>query len=129
DKVIGEAESFAATASEKVRSQFPEWDVSSEIVTGTPAWELIDAAARWNADLVVIGSKGRSAISRLLIGSVSKRLATDAGCSVRVARPNTKAAGDNIRIVIGVDGSPAAEQAIYAVGQRVWPSGTEVDLI
>ena len=27
--------------------------------------------------------------------------------------------------MIGVDGSPAAEQAIYAVGQRVWPAGTE----
>jgi nucleotide-binding universal stress UspA family protein len=28
-----------------------------------------------------------------------------------------------------VDGSPAAEQAIYAIGQRVWQNGTEVRLI
>jgi nucleotide-binding universal stress UspA family protein len=31
--------------------------------------------------------------------------------------------------MIGVDGSPAAEQAISAVGQRVWPTGTEVLLV
>src|ERR1044072_3003941 len=34
-----------------------------------------------------------------------------------------------MRILIGYDGSPAAEQAIYAVGQRVWQEGTEVRLI
>jgi len=28
-----------------------------------------------------------------------------------------------------VDGSPAAEQAIYAVGQRVWPTGTVARLV
>ena len=98
---------------------------------GTPEWVLLDAAAKWNADLIVVGSQGRSAMKRFFLGSVSKRIVTDARSSVRVVRPRTQARseGDPPRLIIGVDGSPAAEHAIYAVGQRIWPSGTEVRLI
>jgi len=128
-RVIKEAGEFALKAADELRSRFPEWSVSCEVITGTPAWELIDAANRWNADLAVVGSQGRSAIGRLLLGSVSKKLATDAGCSVRVARRAVKRGGGPPRIIIGVDGSPAAEEAIHAVGQRVWEYGTEVRLI
>ena len=128
-RVIKEASEFASKAADVLRSQFPEWDVSSKVITGTPAWEMIDAANRWNADLVVVGSQGRSAIGRLFLGSVSKRLATDAGCSVRVARSDAKRKIRAPRIIIGVDGSPAAELAIHAVGQRVWEGGTEVRLV
>jgi len=31
--------------------------------------------------------------------------------------------------MIGVDGSPEAEQAVREVGMRVWPAGTEVRII
>lgn len=128
-RVIKEAGEFAGKAADELRTQFPEWSVSSEVITGAPAWELIDAANRWNADLLVVGSQGRSAIGRLFLGSVSKRLATDAACSVRVARRADTGSGGAPRIIIGVDGSLAAEQAIYAVGQRVWEGGTEVRLV
>jgi nucleotide-binding universal stress UspA family protein len=129
DRVVKEAEGSASAAAEKLSSHFPAWSVSQEVLTGSPAWELIDAADRLNADLLVVGSKGRSAINRLLLGGVSKRVATDARCSVRVARETDKVDEDPIRIIVGVDGSPAAEQAIFAVGQRVWAAGTEVHLI
>jgi len=36
---------------------------------------------------------------------------------------------DPIRIVIGVDGSSEARQAVSAVGRRIWPEGTEVRII
>jgi nucleotide-binding universal stress UspA family protein len=128
-RVIKEASEFALKAADTLRTHFPEWSVRSEVITGTPVWELIDAANRWEADLVVVGSHGRSAIGRLFLGSVSKRLATDASCSVRVARGAGKGKLKAPRIIIGVDGSPAAEQAIHSVGQRVWEDGTEVKLI
>ena len=127
-RVIKEASEYASKAAGTLRTQFPEWNVSSEVITGPPAWELIDAANRWDADLLVVGSHGRSAIGRLFLGSVSRRLATDASCSVRVARA-VKVRRKVPRIIIGVDGSPAAEQAIHSVGQRVWGDGTEVKLI
>src|SRR5690349_14522939 len=40
-RVVKEAEEFASQAVSRLRSEFPEWRVTSEVVTGTPAWELI----------------------------------------------------------------------------------------
>jgi nucleotide-binding universal stress UspA family protein len=130
ERVTKEAKDAASRAKKRVQKLFPEWKVRAEVMIGTPAWVLIDVANKWGADLVVVGSQGRSALKRLFLGSVSKRVVTDSRCSVRVARPRSQPDADAPpRIIIGVDGSPAAEQAIYAVGQRVWPDGTEVRLI
>lgn len=129
-KVLKETKELAAQGEKRARELFPDWRVSSEIFTGTPAWVLIDAGVNLNTDLIVVGSEGRSAIGRLFLGSVSKRIATDARSSVRVARSVAQDSSDAPpRIIVGVDGSPAAEQAIYAVGQRVWQDGTEVRLV
>ncbi len=129
-KVIEEAQEYTAQGKKRVQEFFPDWHVRSEVFTGSPAWVLIDAADNLKADLIVVGSQGRSAIGRLFLGSVSKRIAADANCSVRVVRSNVQNGLDPPpRIIVGVDGSPAAEQAIYAVGQRVWQDGTEVRLI
>lgn len=43
-------------------------------VTGSPAERLAEIADSGNFDLVVVGSKGRGAVSRVLIGSVTDRL-------------------------------------------------------
>jgi len=129
-KVIEETTELAKQGKKRVRELFPDWRVRSEVFSGSPAWVLIDAADNFNADLIVVGSKGRSAIGRLFLGSVSKKVATDARCSVRVVRAGFKKDKNAPpRIIIGVDGSPAAEQAIYAVGQRVWQDGTEVRFV
>lgn len=131
NQVVKEAKEQAAQAAERLRSQFPGWTVESRAKTGTPTWELINAANDWKADLIVVGSQGRSAIGRLFLGSVSKKIATDALCSVRVVRSAAAPKNENEspRIIIGVDGSPAAEEAIYAVGHGVWQFGTEVKLV
>lgn len=130
ERVVKEAEDFAARAASRLRLQFPGWTVRSEAETGTPALEIIEAANRFNADLIVVGSQGRSAIGRLFLGSVSKQIAEDADCSVRVARGGFQKNGNAPpRIIVGVNDSPTAVQAILSVGQRVWQDGTEVRLI
>ena len=129
-KALKEAEELAAQGSERVRSLFPEWTVRAEALAGTPAQELIRKADEWEADLIVVGSQGRSALGRLILGSVSKTVATDARCSVRVARRgNGKSDDAPVRIIIGVDGSPTADRAVRAVGMRVWREGTEIRLV
>jgi len=45
------------------------------IRTGHVATEIVEAAGRGKFDLLVMGSKGRSALKDLLIGSVAKRVA------------------------------------------------------
>ena len=129
-QALEEARVLATKASSRVRSYFPGWEVRAEALAGTPSRELIDKAEQWGADLIVVGSQGRSTLGRLLLGSVSKKIATEARCSVRVARGGV-VKGDDAppRIIIGVDGSPEAERAIRAVGVRVWPDGTQVRIV
>jgi nucleotide-binding universal stress UspA family protein len=130
ERVTKETKEAALRAKRRVQKLFPEWSVRADIMIGSPAWVLLDVANKWKADLVVVGSHGRSALKRLFLGSVSKRVVTDSQTSVRVARSHRRTnAGAPPRIIVGVDGSPAAEEAVYAVGQRVWEYGTEVRLI
>jgi len=123
------AKEFAAKAGARVRSAFSDWEVQTIGIVGSPSTELINKADDWKADLVVVGSHGRSALGRFILGSVSKKVVTDSHHSVRVVRGTVKANGLPPKIMIGVDGSPEAEHAVRAVGMRVWPEGTEVRVI
>lgn len=48
--------------------------------------EILSIARKWQADLIMVGSTGRSAVDRFLLGSVSKRVVRHAPCSVWIAR-------------------------------------------
>ena len=48
--------------------------------------KIIDAAAEWRADLIVMGSHGRRGLQRFLLGSVAEHVARHAQCSVEIAR-------------------------------------------
>ena len=48
---------------------------------------IIDDAAEWHADLIVVGSHGRSGVQRFLLGSVAEFVARHAKCSVEIVRP------------------------------------------
>ncbi len=47
---------------------------------------ILDEAAEWGADLIVLGSHGYRGLNRLMLGSVSDAVATHAPCSVEVVR-------------------------------------------
>ncbi|HVZ54661.1 MAG TPA: universal stress protein [Pseudolabrys sp.] len=51
---------------------------------GEPAETLIDTVKREKPDMLVIGRRGRSRLSSLLLGSVSQKVATLAPCAVLV---------------------------------------------
>ncbi len=49
-------------------------EVRSVVLYGAPAEEMLRAASELGADMVVVGSRGRGAVARMLLGSVSDRL-------------------------------------------------------
>ena len=53
---------------------------------GKPAKAIMTVASEHQADLIVMGTKGLSAIARVLLGSVSTRVVQHANCSVLVVR-------------------------------------------
>lgn len=55
---------------------------------GTPYAEIVRRAEAWQADLVVVGSRGKTGVSRALLGSVAEHVARLAHCAVLVSRPS-----------------------------------------
>lgn len=60
--------------------------LSTELLHGDPAFAILDAAVRHQAQLIVIGSRGMKAIKRFLLGSVSEKILVHASCSVLIVR-------------------------------------------
>lgn len=71
---------------EILRARLSLTTVYSGVVDGQPADTIIKAAKNWPADLIVMGSHGKSAIAKLILGSVSQKVSTDAHCSVEVVK-------------------------------------------
>ena len=88
-------------------------DVRNEIAYSTAATAvcaLIDASSR--AQMIVVGSRGMGAAGRFVLGSVSSGLVQHARCPVAVIHDDDGSADDKAPVLVGVDGSPAAEAAV-----------------
>jgi nucleotide-binding universal stress UspA family protein len=57
-----------------------------EIRDGKPAKELLDSAAEWGADRILVGAHGRTICPHNLPGSVSRKVAAGAPCHVEIVR-------------------------------------------
>jgi nucleotide-binding universal stress UspA family protein len=105
----------------------PDWEVKTEVLIGSPATLIIEKARE--ADLIVVGSHGRTALGRFFFGSVSQKILHEAHCSVRIARRQKQDPEAPVRIIIGIDGSRYANEAVRGVASRNWPKGSEVRLV
>jgi len=68
-----------------IERELPGWDsqrVHAQVIRGSAAAVLLEAAR--DADLLVVGSRGRGAFADLLLGSVSERCVRQAPCPVVV---------------------------------------------
>jgi len=60
--------------------------VRSLLLDGTPAEQIVRAARKHRADLIVIGTHGRTGLARVLLGSVAARVVGTAPCPVLTVR-------------------------------------------
>jgi nucleotide-binding universal stress UspA family protein len=58
----------------------------ARVLTGDPRVALVEAARSERADLIVVGSHGRTGIAKLVMGSVASHVVTHAPCSVLVVK-------------------------------------------
>jgi len=77
----GEAEELAARL-EGVKPADPRIAVTHRFLRGNPAEEILKLAHDVKVDLIVLGTHGRSGISRLLMGSVAEEVMRQAPCLV-----------------------------------------------
>jgi nucleotide-binding universal stress UspA family protein len=57
---------------------------------GTSWTEIVDSARKWPADLIVIGTHGRSGLTRLVFGSTAEGVTRHAPCPVVVVPPASR---------------------------------------
>jgi nucleotide-binding universal stress UspA family protein len=99
--IAGEAEADA-------RLTDPGLAVSSTVVVGSPGNVLVEASE--TAALVVVGGRGRGAITSVLLGSVSGQVTREGHCPVVVVRG--WAEETHRPVVVGVDGTGASTAAV-----------------
>ena len=78
----------AAKLAENVRKIADEKGIKAEIIVkdGKPATEILKIARDKQIDLLVLGSTGKGSISKMMVGSISEKVASTAKCSVLVVK-------------------------------------------
>ncbi len=89
-------------------------EAGGDVIRGRPGSVLVDEARRYEADLIVAGSRGHGPIATLVLGSVSAELVDHAACPVLIARQPSAT-----RALLATDGSPSAARAEALLGE--WP--------
>jgi nucleotide-binding universal stress UspA family protein len=109
---------------------------SEEVITnhlmchGHVGHMITEEAKRLQVDLIVIGAKGHSAIARVLLGSTSDFVATQATCSVLAVRADRIAEPQRpLSIAIAYDGSAPSEAALQEFAQTSWGRKCSVHLV
>ena len=89
-----------------------EVEVSTDMVSGPAVPVLADLSS--SAQMIVVGCRGHGALARGLLGSVSTGLAHHAHCPVAIIHDEDPlmAHPSKAPVVVGVDGSPASENAV-----------------
>ncbi len=124
------AGAIAERGANRIKQEFPDWNVSFRAEGDSPAWAVIKTAARLQHDLIVVGAHRHSSVGgRLILSSVSQRVLYQADCPVRLARCTNGQHNGPARIVVGFDGSNEASLAVDAVASRAWPAGSEIRLV
>lgn len=105
--------------------------VESIVLNGIPGQEILTAVQRRKIDLVVLGSRGLSRVSGLLMGSVSEWVLNDAPCSVLIARPTARKSksASSLNVLLATDGSSDVGKAVNVLKELVLPVRSNVMLL
>lgn len=61
-------------------------DLETDVLEGSPAEAVVDYAEEHDVDRIVVGSHGRTGVSRVLLGSVAERIARRGTVPVTIVR-------------------------------------------
>ena len=95
--------------------------VSTRFLSGVPWAQIAEIPTDPEIDLVVIGSHGRTGVSRFLLGSVAERVVRHARCSVLVARGEYRG---HQHVLCSVDFSDSSRTAMRRAGELARESVT-----
>jgi len=98
DAIIRSYDRALAQAAGRAAEIEPGLEIRTALRSGPPAQALCEAGSQ--ASMLVVGSRGSGGLAAMVLGSVSRHVATHADCPVVVAREETMAVHQEI--VVGV---------------------------
>jgi nucleotide-binding universal stress UspA family protein len=104
-------------------------EASWRVTEGHPAREILEAARGWAADLVVMGTHGRSGFERLMLGSVTEKVLRRSLAPVLTVRHPRPETSSFARIVCPVDFSPASRRALQYARAFGREAGAQVSVV
>ncbi len=78
-------------AAARLRRDHADLRIITKVLEGPPRDLIVQEAADWGADLIVLGSHGHGPLRQALLGSVATGVAADAACAVEIIRAGRKA--------------------------------------
>lgn len=92
DTFIGDVVASAETTMQEfVDANFKGLPARGLVLAGYPAEEILKAAKEQQADLIVMGTHGRTGIDRIIFGSVAEMVVKTAACPVLTVKPREAA--------------------------------------
>ena len=130
-RVVASLVDDATTETEQAAQALEGWanTVTPVVEKGHAADTIASIAEDHQADLIVVGAIGHSAIRRIMLGSVSDHVATHAKSPTLVVRPSGAQGDEKLKLLFAYDGSPKAEQALTDVVTLFKPDSIEVTLL
>jgi len=123
--ILREAERLAKVALGQAATG-PSTAFQQVLAYGPIASTIVQQARRWRADLMLMGSRGLSDIKGFLLGSVSRRVASMAPCSVLVVKEACSALR---RVTLAVDDSKQSRAAAQFLRSQILPDSATVTIL
>lgn len=96
---------------------------------GVPEIEITRKADETDVDLIVMGARGVKGISSLFLGSVTRAVSALSSRPILVTKPNTKAAGEGMKVLFCADGSDSSMKTARILAQLPFPERTELTIL
>ena len=87
DETTKQYQALLKSLEEKARAK--NLKISTEIAVGHPAEMIVHFAREKDCPMIIVGHKGRSRLEGMLLGSVSRTVASMAHCTVVIVRKET----------------------------------------
>lgn len=114
-------EEAEAQLRDAVAAADPSLREAGRVVQGHPSTALLEASA--DADLLVVGTRGQSGLTSTLLGSVSAHCASHATIPVAIIPPYCPTDRPLLDLVVGIDGSWYADEALRWAIEHLAPGG------
>lgn len=106
------------------------FSATGSVRAGEPAVRLLERVDEWHPSLVAIGSRGRSDLEVMLLGSVTQQVAAHCPLPVLIARSAGMPPGRlSQRVLIVVDSGPAARATVEWLSAHGWLRDARVTLL